>query len=180
MRTLILTLMITLISPLVATAAPTCTFIFEKYPELCVEIQKSASFNEPASKDVAKSGGEIYFYFWKKNNPNGKTISIEDSYEITTELVMPSMLTGGVCYVKNLYELTWKTDNYGKVLVGKSLIQAGLYRIGVKIKKKGSQDKYSDISRLVAVASNDPVRSDPDFDEWVSRFTYQFSVPLKQ
>ena len=156
-----------------------CTFTFENYPNLCLEIKKSTSFDVPAPKDIAKSGGEIYFYFWDKNTTASKTKNIGNNYDIATELVMPAMLRGGPCYVKKLYEEQWKTDSNGDVYVGKSLIQAGLYRVAIKIRKKGSSDKYSNIKRKIAVPKNDPVLNDPDYDDWVGQFTYQFTVPLK-
>lgn len=180
MRFTFLAMIIALFSPLLANAVSLdCTFTFENYPNLCLEIKKSASFSQPAEKDVAKSGGEIYFYFWDRNTTQTKSKNIANNYELSTGLVMPAMLTGGPCYVKKLYEEQWKTDSNGAVYVGKSLIQAGLYRVWIKIKKKGSNDKYSEIKRLIAVPNNDPVLNDPNYDDWVGRFTYQFTVPLK-
>ena len=139
-----------------------CTFTFEKYKHLCVEIKhlagdsKSNSFwkYDPAlkkdvvrsvEKDIQIAGGEVYFYIWEKDKSQS-TRNISNDYDISSSLVMPNMYSGA-CVTGKFYKEEWRQNVNGSYYVGKTYVMPGLYRISIKVRKKGTQERYSEIGR---------------------------------
>jgi hypothetical protein len=174
MKTLFLLML--LVSPSVFAHNYPCTFTYSKYPDLCVEVQRSAVFMQPASEDLAY--GKLYVYFWKKGSTELKNISNE--YDVSVDVAMPSMMESSICVVGKLLNSKWVSNKGDIHFEGESAIMAGLYRVGVKVKKKGTQDRYSELKRLIDVPVTDSVYNKPSRPEFAvtTGFTYQFIVPL--
>jgi len=175
-----------------------CTFTFSKYPELCVHIERGGAFYSKnqisgkteirsLKKDVQTPGGKVYFYIWNPSKGN-KPINISEGYEVAPALVMPFMFSG-LCVTGKFNPIEWQENADGAFLVGTTNVMSGvnrdsgevedgLYRVWIKVKKKGDQS-YSELKRKIPVPNNDPMFNYPNEIEFnlTTEFTHQFIVP---
>lgn len=172
-----------------------CTFTFDRYPNLCVEVvhlsgtpstntfldknAKGEVIVRKVKQNVQVPGGEVRFYIWEKG---GAPKDFSAKYDVSDSIVMPNMYNGP-CYTAKFYETSWKKDESGiSYFSGKTNVMPGIYRVDIKVKKKTDQ-KYATFSRLIPISKDDPRfqedMKDSNWDDWVTRFTYQFLVPAK-
>ena len=163
-----------LISPSLYAHNYPCTFTYAQYPDLCLEIRRSSVFLEPAQQEVLEFG-KLYFYFWKKGS---ELKNISNEYDVAVSVAMPTMMESSVCVSGKLVEPKWENRSVPRY-VGETAIMPGLYRIGGRVREKGSNDRYSDMKRLISVPMDDPVYNFPSKVEFAvtTGFTYQFVVP---